>query len=134
MLASAQCPEVTSSLERLSCRPHVGAPSLNSTSRAKSGLVARRGATPPPPPPPARAADCVLELISAGHSWLCCFPGCWVLLVVGPLCAGSDGPPPRAARRGAFMQVRQALQQRFPGMEVVGSNYPVPAFRVSSGT
>ncbi|WIA37092.1 hypothetical protein OEZ86_014062 [Tetradesmus obliquus] len=29
--------------------------------------------------------------------------------------------------KGAFMQAQQLLQQRFPGMEVAGSTYPVPA-------
>eukprot|EP00882_Tetradesmus_deserticola_P002320 GHRQ01002477.1.p1 GENE.GHRQ01002477.1~~GHRQ01002477.1.p1 ORF type:complete len:140 (+),score=54.14 GHRQ01002477.1:255-674(+) len=29
--------------------------------------------------------------------------------------------------KGAFMQAKQLLQQRFSGMEVVGSTYPVPA-------
>ncbi|KAF6264760.1 hypothetical protein COO60DRAFT_1482516 [Scenedesmus sp. NREL 46B-D3] len=29
--------------------------------------------------------------------------------------------------KGAFMQAQQLLQQRFLGMEVVGSTYPVPA-------
>ena len=33
------------------------------------------------------------------------------------------------ARRGAFMQVRQALQERFAGVEVLPSTYPVPALK-----
>lgn len=33
------------------------------------------------------------------------------------------------ARRGAFTQVRQALQERFVGVEVLPSTYPVPALK-----
>ena len=36
------------------------------------------------------------------------------------------------ARRGAFMQVRQALQERFAGLEVLPSTYPVPALKARS--
>ena len=32
------------------------------------------------------------------------------------------------------MQVRQALAQRFPGLEVLPSTYPVPQFRVRAQT
>lgn len=33
------------------------------------------------------------------------------------------------ARRGAFMQVRQALQERFADLEVLPRTYPVPALK-----
>jgi selT/selW/selH-like putative selenoprotein len=32
-------------------------------------------------------------------------------------------------RRGAFMQVKQLVEQRFPGIKVIGSNYPVAALK-----
>ena len=35
-----------------------------------------------------------------------------------------------ACCRGAFVQVQSALQQTFPGLEVEGGTYPIPAAKV----
>ena len=36
-------------------------------------------------------------------------------------------------RRGAFMQVKEALEGRFPGIEVTGGPYPVAPAKVTNG-
>jgi len=54
--------------------------------------------------------------------WLLCPAASWFAL---PVCAVHL----RVYCRGAFMQVKQLLEQQHTGMEVVGSMYPVPPLK-----
>jgi len=85
----------------------------------------RLGGLPPPPPP--RRADCVLDLISTGHSCLCRFPGCWVLPVVRPLCAGSDGPPAARRSQGRLHAGQASAPAALPRHGGGGQQLPCPS-------
>lgn len=78
-------------------------------------------------PPPPRRADCVLDLISTGHSCLCRFPGCWVLPVVRPLCAGSDGPPAARRSQGRLHAGQASAPAALPRHGGGGQQLPCPS-------